>query len=77
MEERALVLLRRKLEALGYTDPVDQLSAPLIQHLVDDLVRTTDSYRSVKLQCAKHAQEISTFHTKVMLRPTFCCVNIR
>lgn len=67
MEERAIVLLRRKLEALGYTDPLDIVSVPLVQKLVEDLVRTTDSCRSLKLQCAKQAEEVSTFNTKVRL----------
>jgi hypothetical protein len=65
MDERSLVLLRRKLEALSYNEPLDALSAPLASRLIDDLVRTTDSHRSVKLQAAKYAQEISTFNTKV------------
>lgn len=65
MDERMLVVLRRKLEALHYTEPLDAASAPLVSRVVDDLVRTTDSYRSVKLQCAKQAQEASVFTTKV------------
>jgi hypothetical protein len=65
MDERSLVLLRRKLEALNYTERLDAASAPLVVKLVEDLVRTTDSYRSVKLQSAKYAQEISAFNTKV------------
>lgn len=66
MEERALVLLRRKLEALNYTEPLDLASAALVSHLVGDLIRTTDSYRSVKLQASKYAQDISRFNTKVI-----------
>jgi hypothetical protein len=65
MDERALVLLRRKLEALNYHDALDASSAPLVARLVDDLVRTTDSYRSVKAQCARHAQEVAALNTKV------------
>lgn len=74
MDERALVLLRRKLEALNYTERLDAASAPLVSRLVDDLVRTTDSYRSAKLQSGKFAQEISTFNTKVRVaRCTAAC----
>ena len=65
MDERSLVLLRRKLEALSYTEGLEPASAPLVARLLDDLVRTTDSYRAVKLQSAKYAQEVSTFNTKV------------
>ncbi len=65
MDERSLVLLRRKLESLNYTDRLDAASAPLVSRLVEDLVKTTDSYRGIKLQASKYAQEISTFNTKV------------
>jgi hypothetical protein len=65
MDERALVLLRRKLEALNYTEALDSASAPLVSHIVNDLIRTTDTYRSVKQQASKYAQEIATFNTKV------------
>jgi hypothetical protein len=65
MDERGLVLLRRKLEALNYTEHLDAASAPLVGHLVADLIRTTDSYRSIKLQAGQYAQEVATFHTKV------------
>ena len=59
------MLLRRKLEALHYTEPLDAASASLVNHLVNDLIRTTDSYRSIKLQAAQYAQEVATFNTKV------------
>jgi hypothetical protein len=65
VDERGLVLLRRKLEALNYTEPLDAASASLVNHLVNDLIRTTDSYRSIKLQAAQYAQEVATFNTKV------------
>eukprot|EP00882_Tetradesmus_deserticola_P019774 GHRQ01021313.1.p2 GENE.GHRQ01021313.1~~GHRQ01021313.1.p2 ORF type:complete len:197 (+),score=49.36 GHRQ01021313.1:1535-2125(+) len=65
MDERASVLLRRKLEALNYTETLDSASAPLVSHIVNDLIRTTDSYRSVKQQANKYAQEIATFNTKL------------
>lgn len=65
MDERQRTLLRKKLEALSYIEPFEATSAPLVQRLVDDVVRTTESYRGLKLQCAKQAQEISTYNTKV------------
>lgn len=65
IDERGLVLLRRKLEALNYTEPLDAGSASLVNHLVNDLIRTTDGYRSIKLQAAQYAQEVATFNTKV------------
>jgi uncharacterized protein with ATP-grasp and redox domains len=70
VDERGLVLLRRKLEALNYTEPLDAASASLVNHLVSDLIRTTDSYRSIKLQASQYAQEVATFNTKVS---SACC----
>jgi hypothetical protein len=65
IDERGLVLLRRKLEALNYTQHCDASSAALVSQLVNDLIRTTDSYRSIKLQAAQYAQEVAAFNTKV------------
>jgi hypothetical protein len=65
MDDRQLTLLRRKLEALNYTQPLHPASAPLVDSLVSDLVRTTDSYRQLKLQSAQQAQEIAGFNTKL------------
>jgi hypothetical protein len=64
MDERGLVVLKRKLEALGYTDRLDAATAPLVARILSDLTSSTDSYRSVKLQSSKYAQEIATFNTK-------------
>lgn len=64
LTEQQLLALRRKLEALGYTQPLDPVSGPLVQALVDDLVHTTESYRQLKLQCAKQAQELGAFESK-------------
>ena len=64
-DARSLVLLHRKLEALNYSEPLDPVNAPLVERVVDDLVKTTDNFRAVKLQCAKQAQESSLFTTKV------------
>jgi hypothetical protein len=72
VDERGLVLLRRKLEALNYTEPLDAASASLVNHLVNDLILTTDSYRSIKLQAAQYAQEVATFNTKVSTASTVC-----
>ncbi len=65
LTDNQLQALRRKLEALGYTDAVDPSSGPLVQKLTDDLVHTTDSYRTLKLQCARQAQEVNALNEKV------------
>jgi hypothetical protein len=81
MDERQLSLLRRKLDALSYAEPLDPVSGPLVHKILDDLVHTTESYRTLKLQHARQAQEISSFTTKVSgvwagswlpLRTEFC-----
>eukprot|EP00803_Ostreobium_quekettii_P006651 evm.model.scf_534.11 EVM.evm.TU.scf_534.11 scf_534:64730-78765(+) len=65
MEARELTLLKRKLEALNYTQDVDASSAPLVQALVEDLVHTTESYRALKLQSSRQGQEIHQFNNQV------------
>lgn len=65
MDDRQLAMLRRKLDALSYSEDLDSSSAPLVQKLVDDLVHTTDSYRVLKQQCSKQAQEIAAFDSRV------------
>lgn len=52
-----MAALRRKLDALNYTDTFDQTSAALVGKLLNDLVYTTESFRTLKLQQAKAAQE--------------------
>ena len=65
MEQQALQLLKRKLDALSYMEPVDEHSAPLVQKLVDDLVHTTESYRGLKQQSLTHHHHISNLNDKV------------
>ena len=60
-----LLSLKWRLESLNYVDPVDHASVPLVQKLLDDLVHTTESYQTLKLQCGKQAQELSSSDTKV------------
>jgi hypothetical protein len=65
MDAKNFALLSRKLEALNYTDPLEPVSAPLVQKLVDDLVHTTESYRALKLKNAKAGQEVEQWQGKV------------
>lgn len=48
---------KRRLEALGYTDALHPGNVPLVDKLLGDLVHTTESYRTLKLQCARLAAE--------------------
>jgi hypothetical protein len=63
-DQRQQILLRRKLAALNYNDPLDATSCDLIQNLVNDLVHTTKSYRSLKQQSDRQQQDIAGFQSK-------------
>lgn len=65
LEEHQFGLLKRKLDALNYTHPVEAVSAPLVQALLDDLVHTTEAYRALKLETNKQGQQIYTFDNQV------------
>lgn len=70
-DERQQLLLRRKLQALNYSDHLDPGSCDLVQNLVNDLIHTTESYRGLKQQSDRQQQEIASFRSKVStpLRP--------
>lgn len=65
MDGYKLSQLRKKLEALNYKQPLETVSAPLVDKLVTDLLHTTDSYRDLKLQVAKKSQDIEDSQHKV------------
>lgn len=66
MDGYKLSQLRKKLEALNYKQPLETVSAPLVDKLVTDLLHTTDSYRDLKLQVAKKSQDIEDNQHKVL-----------
>lgn len=62
--------LRRKLEALNYIDGLDSLnaySAPLAKRLLEDVVHTTERYRSLKMQETRKSYELEGERKKVDL----------
>mmetsp|Transcript_29155 Transcript_29155/g.93114 ORF Transcript_29155/g.93114 Transcript_29155/m.93114 type:complete len:105 (-) Transcript_29155:99-413(-) len=69
MDDRRYALLRRKLEALNYSESLDPSSAPLAEKLVDDLVHTTESYRALKIRCSKQTHELEAWNSKVGASP--------
>ena len=69
MDDRRITLLKRKLQALNYTQPLDNSSAALVEALVDDLVHTTESYRALKLQASRQGQEINQFGNQAIYSP--------
>lgn len=64
MVER-MAVLRRKLDALAYAEPVEAGSAALVERLVADLVATTESWRGIKLRDAARGQQLAEFQAQV------------
>ncbi|XP_077158127.1 centrosomal protein of 135 kDa isoform X4 [Paroedura picta] len=59
--ERKFINLRKRLDQLGYRQPLGVESLPLVEKLFSDLVHTTESLRSTKLSAGKIEKEFSNF----------------
>ncbi|XP_065593082.1 centrosomal protein of 135 kDa isoform X1 [Cyrtonyx montezumae] len=59
--ERRFVNLRKRLDQLGYRQPLGVESLPLVEKLFSDLVHTTESLRSAKLSAGKAEKECSNY----------------
>ncbi|XP_074444211.1 centrosomal protein of 135 kDa isoform X2 [Larus michahellis] len=59
--ERRFINLRKRLDQLGYRQPLGVESLPLVEKLFSDLVRTTESLRSAKLSAGKTEKEYSNY----------------
>lgn len=55
--ERKYINLRKRLDQLGYRQPLGIESLPLVEKLFSDLVHTTESLRNVKLTAGKTEKE--------------------
>ncbi|XP_061096590.1 centrosomal protein of 135 kDa isoform X1 [Conger conger] len=55
--ERKFINLRKRLDQLGYRQPLGIESLPLVEKLFNDLVHTTESLRSAKLSAGRTEQE--------------------
>ncbi|KAG1964388.1 centrosomal protein of 135 kDa isoform X2 [Pimephales promelas] len=55
--ERKFVSLRKRLDQLGYRQPLAIESLPLVEKLFSDLVHTTESLRNAKLAAGKTEKE--------------------
>ncbi|KAJ8333305.1 hypothetical protein SKAU_G00422010 [Synaphobranchus kaupii] len=55
--ERKFINLRKRLDQLGYRQPLGIESLPLVEKLFNDLVHTTESLRSAKLCAGKTEKE--------------------
>ncbi|KFO93583.1 Centrosomal protein of 135 kDa, partial [Buceros rhinoceros silvestris] len=61
--ERRFINLRKRLDQLGYQQPLGVESLPLVEKLFSDLVHTTESLRSAKLSAGKTEKECSNLDT--------------
>uniref|UniRef100_A0A8C4EZN8 Centrosomal protein of 135 kDa n=1 Tax=Dicentrarchus labrax TaxID=13489 RepID=A0A8C4EZN8_DICLA len=59
--ERKFVNLRKRLDQLGYRQPLGIESLPLVEKLFSDLVHTTESLRNAKLSAGKTEKESRNF----------------
>ncbi|NXN28115.1 CP135 protein, partial [Nycticryphes semicollaris] len=59
--ERRFINLRKRLDQLGYRQPLGVESLPLVEKLFSDLVHTTESLRSAKLSAGKNEKECSNY----------------
>ncbi|XP_061593990.1 centrosomal protein of 135 kDa isoform X3 [Cololabis saira] len=55
--ERRLVSLRRRLDQLGFKQTLGTESLPLVEKLLSDLVRTTESLRDARLSAGKNEKD--------------------
>ncbi|XP_044155360.1 centrosomal protein of 135 kDa isoform X2 [Bufo gargarizans] len=59
--ERKFINLRKRLDQLGYKQPLGIESLPLVEKLFSDLVHTTESLRNAKLNAGKNEKETKNF----------------
>ena len=65
MTERKFTTLRKRLDQLGYRQPLGIESVPLVEKLFSDLVHTTESLKNVKLQKGRQDKEKTLYHENV------------
>lgn len=55
--ERRFTSLRKRLDQLGFRQPLGVESLPLVEKLFGDLLHTTESLKSAKQQLGKHKEQ--------------------
>uniref|UniRef100_A0A5S6M0S4 Iroquois-class homeodomain protein irx-2 n=1 Tax=Xenopus tropicalis TaxID=8364 RepID=A0A5S6M0S4_XENTR len=63
--ERKFINLRKRLDQLGYKQPLGIESLPLVEKLFSDLVHTTESLRNAKLAAGKTEKESKNFDSVI------------
>ena len=67
MDLPATGALKRKLDALGYTNADNTCDTVLVRQMVDDLIHTTDCYLALKQQSSAGMQHVNHLTDKVIL----------
>jgi centrosomal protein CEP135 len=65
--QQAFVNLRKRLDQLGYRQPLGIESLPLVEKLFADLLHTTDSLKRLKLDFSRVPEEKAT--AEVFIEP--------
>ncbi|KAM7443892.1 hypothetical protein ABFA07_007461 [Porites harrisoni] len=65
MTERKFTTLRKRLDQLGYRQPLGIESVPLVEKLFSDLVHTTESLKNLKLQVGRQEKEKTVYEDNV------------
>ncbi|KAK2568024.1 Centrosomal protein of 135 kDa [Acropora cervicornis] len=65
MAERKFTTLRKRLDQLGYRQPLGIESVPLVEKIFSDLVHTTESLKNLKLQVGRHEKEKTVYEDNV------------
>ena len=68
--ERRFTSLRKRLDQLGYKQPLGVESLPLVEKLFGDLLHTTESLKNTKQQLGKQKEQ------KVSILCTLGCMRI-
>ena len=63
--ERKFTALRKRLDQLGYRQPVGIESLPLVEKLFGDLLHTTESLKKAKLQLGKQSEQKGVWEQQV------------
>jgi len=63
--ERKFTALRKRLDQLGYRQPVGIESLPLVEKLFGDLLHTTESLKRAKLQLSKQSEQKGVWEQQV------------
>ena len=61
--ERKFTSLRKRLDQMGYRQPLGVESLPLAERLFGDLLHTTESLKNAKLQLGKQKEQKGWFES--------------